>query len=99
LRCVCDGSATGCTPYAGMGCPSAAESPVMNRFTSAISLLARRSVPEYYLLLAARVSGRRVLELGLRFVSCGQSLRQQIDPEFYAVVSATVQTTELSLSV
>jgi hypothetical protein len=81
-----------------MGCPSAAESPVMNRFTPAISLLARRSVPEYYLLLAARVSGRRVLELGLRFVSCGQSLRQQIDPE-YAVVSATVQTTELSLSV
>jgi len=60
-----------------MGCRSAAQSPVMNRFISAISLLARSSVPEYYLLLAARVSGRRVLELGgLGFVSCGQSLRQ-----------------------
>jgi hypothetical protein len=70
----------------------------MNRFTSAISLLARSSVPEYHLLLAARVSGRRVLELGgYGLCPAVRACASMIDPESYAVVSATVQATELFL--
>jgi hypothetical protein len=48
---------------------------LLNRFTAAISLLARNAVPEYYLVLVARFWGNEIAGWGKRFVSRSQKVR------------------------
>jgi hypothetical protein len=65
---------------------------VLNRFTPQFLFLARNKLPEYYLVLAARVSGRRGCCVGFDGLCPAVKTRfTTIAPEVCAVVSATTQ--------